>query len=499
MKKKHARHLVAFSIFFYLISFLLVENNTHANIFEIRYGGVKNDSSVSIKRFNDGCFIIAGTTQSFGSGETDGYLIKIDDVGNVLWEKTYGGASKDSFSEALITTDGGIIAIGSSLSYGSSRGKFYLIKTDKDGNEEWMKTFGHQDYSLGFSVDQTDDDGFILLGNSTETDAWLDFRLTKLDKLGNEEWTKFISRSQDDTGRCVKQTSDGGYILTGLSGGWSSSPKMWIIRTNSKGEKIWDKTYGGLDRDNWDYGYYINESKDGNFVALGRIYDEANKFDIAFIKIDQDGNEIWFHKYGGSENDFGNEFIEIDEGYAIVGTTSSFGLTCNEVFLIETDENGIISYTQTFKHSENSSGGAGIATISNNHYAIIANTAVYDNNSDIYFIDFDKSVSCKDTDNDGVQDSLDKCPNTPSNLAVYSNGCVAEDIYDQVNTLNAAVNEKNAIINQLNEDISKMFTKQELEGIVSKVLMWGDTNGDGKIGLKEAINALLITAGVDEE
>ncbi|ETR65267.1 MAG: lipoprotein, partial [Candidatus Magnetoglobus multicellularis str. Araruama] len=263
--------------------------------------------------------------------------------------------------------------------------------TDSFGNEKFYKVYGHDDWTIGWSIAQTSDGGFALLGNSTETDPWLDFRLTKIDSLGNEEWTKFYGRSSDDTGSCVKQTSNGGYILTGSSGGWSSSPVIWVIRVDSSGSQLWDKTYGGANSDHWDSGYDVTETSDGNFVILGRIYDNSNSnYNIALIKLDSDGNELWFKRYGGLQDDSPNEFAALDDGYAICGVTSSSGSAHTDIYFIKTDVNGNISYTRTFGDSNNNSSG-GIASISDTQFAIVGQTTLSADNTNIDFIHFNTS------------------------------------------------------------------------------------------------------------
>lgn len=205
-----------------------------------------------------------------------------------MWSKTYGGSQEDVFEDLLITPDGEYLAFGRSLSYGSSRGKFYLVKTDSEGNQQWFKTYGHDDYTHGFAIAPTNDGGYVLAGNSTETDAWLDFRLTKIDENGNEQWTKFYGRTQDDTALDVKQTSDGGYIITGVTGGWSSDSQIWILKTDSDGNKLKSQTYGG------------------------KSYDD-------FVSIQQ------LHNYS----------------FMLLGTTQSFGAGSNNIYLINTSFNDV--------------------------------------------------------------------------------------------------------------------------------------------------------------
>ena len=267
-----------------------------------------------------------------------------------MWSKTYGGSQEDVFEDLLITPDGEYLAFGRSLSYGSSRGKFYLVKTDSEGNQQWFKTYGHDDYTHGFAIAPTNDGGYVLAGNSTETDAWLDFRLTKIDENGNEQWTKFYGRTQDDTALDVKQTSDGGYILSGVTGGWSSDSQIWVVKTDSEGNKQWDRALGNStpESESWDRGHSFEELDDGSFIIVGNTYNGNNKQDIALIKLDSQGNEIWMQLYGGSESDLGHDFVVLDNGnLAIAGTTLSSGEGKGDANLIITDSDGNKLKSQT--------------------------------------------------------------------------------------------------------------------------------------------------------
>ncbi|RDU23994.1 hypothetical protein [Anaerosacchariphilus polymeriproducens] len=341
-------------LFSYLpIMFLLSCNELKAanecpeKVWEKFYGGTDYDVCAASTKTTDGGYLFVGSTKSYGAGNYDGYFIKTDNNGNLLWSKTYGGAKDDTFYDVEQTQDGGFIAFGTSTSYGSARGKFYLVKTDSNGNMEWFKTYGHSDYTQGFGVEQTTDGGYILVGNSTQTDPWLDIRLTKVDGLGNEQWTKFFSRSLDDTGYDVKETSDGGYIITGFSGGWSSSVRIWVIKTDGSGNKTWDRTFGGSP-DIWDRSYQVEELSDHSFVVVGNIYNAGN-VDAALIKMDNTGNHIWTKLYGGVNNDFGRRFVELSTGgFMIAGYTDSFGEGSFDGYLIKTDNNGNEICSRTF-------------------------------------------------------------------------------------------------------------------------------------------------------
>jgi hypothetical protein len=255
------------------------------------FGGSSSDYGRSVQQTTDGGYIIAGFTSSFGNGGSDVWLIKTGSDGNEEWNQTLGGNDSELGESVEQTTDGGYIITGTIFYENLGGVDVLLIKTDSDGNEEWSRTFGGNNNDYGYSVQQTTDGGYIISGSAGSfgiygTDLWL----IKADAQGIEEWNRTFDIGPGEAGYSVQQTQDGGYILTG----WSSSENNWsnpdlcLIKTDSEGNKLWSQVFGGSEDD---YGRSVKQTSEGGYVITGYTasYGNGDK-NIWLIKTDSEGN-----------------------------------------------------------------------------------------------------------------------------------------------------------------------------------------------------------------
>ena len=297
------------------------------------YGGPGAEAAYDGQQTSDNGYIIVGFTDSYIENP-DAWLVKTDVHGNVEWSKRYGGYFTEVGMEVRQTNDGGYILVGWTESFSSGDGNIWLLKTDADGNELWNKTFGEED-SGGTSVQQTNDEGYIIAGG-IDSDTMGELILIKTDSYGNEEWSKTYGGSAEDGACSVQQTSDGGYIVLGgtLSlefGGFGA----WLIRTDSEGNELWNKTYGGSGLGT------VQLTTDGGFVFTDSVNSLLSQRQLRIVKINKNGRTQWIRELGTTSGDWGSSIQQTsDGGYIAVGETDIGGYGVTDILVIKTDKNG---------------------------------------------------------------------------------------------------------------------------------------------------------------
>lgn len=337
---------ICFILFLVLTNIALLAQDVKQGIWTI--GGGSKDVANSIVQTKDGGYAVGGTTQSYGEGESDIYVAKVDVKGNMQWIKTVGGIEDDRGNSICETTDGGYVVAGQTKSYGVGEYDVYIVKLDASGNLEWTKTIGGADWDMGNSVVQTKDGGFVIGGctYSFGSGNW-DMYVIKLNDAGNLLWTRTIGGAESDMCNSICQTTDGGFLVGGntLSFGLGNTD-VFVAKLDAAGNVQWAKTIGG---DNADEGNSVLQSADGSYIVCGSTYSfGAGSVDVYIVKLDATGNLLWTKTIGGKSEDIGKSIVQATGGeYVVSGYTRSYGSGANDIYLIKLDSNGNLQWAKT--------------------------------------------------------------------------------------------------------------------------------------------------------
>ncbi len=376
-------------IYIYLLSFTLP---VYSQIgFQRAIGGTGDDYGESVIQTSDGGFAIIGYSNSFGSS-FDVYVLKLSDSGTIQWSRTIGGTSTDYGYSIVQTSDNGYAILGYTNSFGQGNSDFYAVRLTNTGGIKWNRTLGQQGSDQAFSIISTTDGGFLFGGYTPSGGAGsADCNFVKVDSNCSVLWTRDVGGSGYDRINSVIQTMDGGFAGCGYTnsiggGGYD----VYVIKLNAFGFLQWSKTVGGSGND---YGYSIVEDADSSLVIAGSTTSfGAGAEDFYILKIDKVGQLVWTRTVGGSSSDLAYSVTKtIDGGFAIGGSTNSFGAGSSDFYLVRLDNNGALQWSKTVGGS-NSEMAYCIRQTVGGSLIMVGNTQSYGSGSnDIYLVKFDSN------------------------------------------------------------------------------------------------------------
>ena len=265
-----------------------------------------------------GGYVVTGATESYGNGSSDVYLLKVDDAGNLLWQKAFGGAGRDEGRALLQASDGGYVIAGSSEN-GSS--DILLIKTSPDGDIEWEKTYGGAYDDQAISIERTRDGGYILAGYLGVAADRHEAYLLKVDARGNMQWDQKFPANDDSIASYARQAYDRGYIAVGFTTNSSGNGDVCLMKTDPEGKTEWQKTYGGHDMQK---GYNVYETPDQGYLIIGMAKTGSGLG--LLIKTEPAGTLEWQKTYGADQDIFIRTGIQTDDGgLVLMGSSGKKG------------------------------------------------------------------------------------------------------------------------------------------------------------------------------
>ncbi|HMU76834.1 MAG: T9SS type A sorting domain-containing protein [Bacteroidetes bacterium] len=308
-------------------------------------GETSSDFANDVQQTSDSGFIVCGYSISSFSGGFAGeniYLIKLNSNGSILWSKIIGGVGNERANSVRQTSDGGFIIAGTTNSWGAGGNDFYLVKTDGNGNISWTKTFGGALDDVANSVKQTSDGGYIVAGETNSFGAGdIDYYLIKTDALGTLTWSKTFGGGGSDWLYSVVQASDDGYVMGGYSISFlgAGEADAVVIKTDITGSILWSKTYGEQ------YGdvasSIVRTNDNGYALAGGQSSFPFSMVDKGLLfKIDSVGNFIWANAFINSNEVQRGICKTTDGGYALTGEW--LPVSGIDLILIKTNANGTV-------------------------------------------------------------------------------------------------------------------------------------------------------------
>ncbi|MFH0968458.1 MAG: hypothetical protein V1862_12315, partial [Methanobacteriota archaeon] len=318
------------------------------------FGGNESDYGLSVKSTTDGGSIIVGTTGSNNGdisgyhGNGDLWILRLSSTGDPLWKKVYGGNLTDEGGDVLQTPDGGFILAGYTMSDDGDAsghhggGDLWMIRLDQAGSIIWQRTFGGSNRDSGSSIIRTSDGGYAMTGNTYSTDGDVstnhgssDLWVIKTDVNGSLLWQKTFGGSKFDWGHSLVELPGGDLLVAGVSASADGdvslnhgSGDIWVLRLTPDGQKIWEKTYGGSFSDNvWKVelspngGAYLSGE---TFSVDGDVTKNQGDADLWVAEINATGSLLWSKTFGGKNYESGSWVKLMPDGNLVVtGITQS--------------------------------------------------------------------------------------------------------------------------------------------------------------------------------
>jgi outer membrane protein OmpA-like peptidoglycan-associated protein len=318
-------------------------------IWQKALGGSFSEEGRCVKVTQDGGYVVVGFTDSkeLMANKRDFYVVRLDALGNLLWQKAFGGNGDDIAHNVQVLDDGGFMVVGETKSQTGMTNAFkggidaWVIRLDKNGNLMWDRNFGGTGNDRYTSIAQVED-GFILLGETDSRDqdirenrGKLDILLTKIDIFGKPRWHKTLGGSDNDISHGLTNTTDGQLVLVGTtfsSDGMVKNHKgegdVWLVKVGTEGNVLWERTFGGTGDEG---GNNVSVTFNGSLLVAGTtrsddgdINNRKGLYDGWIFKTDANGNLLWQKTMGGNGKDDFQVIREIPSGdYMVIGNGSS--------------------------------------------------------------------------------------------------------------------------------------------------------------------------------
>lgn len=354
--------------------------------FQMNYGGTNEDLGKAVIESVNGDIYVAGSTQSYGAGGKDMYIIKTNSFGDVIWYRTIGGASDDEATEIIAASDGGLLILGSTASYGAGGTDVFLVKINSSGSLLWQKFFGGTGDESGEDILQTSDGNYMINGVTNSSGSGLrDVYVVKVNASGTLLWSKTYGGAADDGGSSLCNADSGNVMLFNYTDNYGALNRdLYVIKVNSAGDSLNSWRYGGSE---YEEAQSIERTGDGNFILFGHTASFGHiEHNMYAVKISGSGSVLWQNDYGGSIHDGGEHGKQSgDGGYILAGRSYSFDNYFEQMYLVKTDESGNTEWQKDIGGGEDDA--AYNITETDDAYLLVGNTkSITNGNNDVFLV-----------------------------------------------------------------------------------------------------------------
>jgi uncharacterized delta-60 repeat protein len=305
------------------------------------FGGRDTEQLYGIVALDDGGVAVAGYTRSYGDGQSDAWVVRLDADGKQLWQRTFGGPENDKARSIAATADGGLIVAGSTRSRGAGEGDAWILRLDPDGTLAWQTVHGAAGDDGAYNIIPVPGGGFAVAGYSQPVDAKpYDLWVLRLDDDGRIAWEQRFVRGVFGAATGLTPAPDGGLYVVGMSHESSAEmPKVWVLRLDGGGALVWQKLIGGPKTDG---GWGIAATADGGFVVMAATASQgAGSTDAWLMQFDPAGELVWERLFGQSLWDLPTAILVTrDGGLMVAGYTTSQGNGQEDFWLLRLDDQG---------------------------------------------------------------------------------------------------------------------------------------------------------------
>lgn len=332
-----------------LLAMLVLQQDLFAQITWRRsYGGYGFDLARAVRQTPEGGYIVAGSTGSFGAGG-DGYVLKLDELGELEWSHYLGDAQVDEFWDVEVLDDGYLLAgITASPSNGGYDG--LLVRLDATGALQWRRNYGTVAWDLLYSLD-VDATGYFLAG-TTYGGAGMDGQcwILRTDLDGEVVWSTDRGGAYDDEARSVHATMDGGCVIAGSTELADGTFDAYVVKVDPQGDQEWELALG---TDSTDKAFGLDLMEDGNIIIGGYTRGFSTYQRLMMAKVDPNGQEVWYRDIG-LVSDWEGHAVQVrpEGGFAMAAYTTGFGLGGRDMYLLLTDEEVVNYFGTTYGGSD---------------------------------------------------------------------------------------------------------------------------------------------------